>query len=147
MLMLCRNKALNSFQRRFIRLCSITLIATAFLFMLGLTFRVGDWPFHRAHFSGFLLYVLSALPILPFLAMMLLVPRYFAEEKDEFVRSLVMRAMLWAFALPMVLDTIWGFVVPLKLASNFASTISMFNVDIFCATALIAVALQSRRYQ
>lgn len=141
------SKQLNPFQRRFLLLCALTLIATALLFLLGETFREGEWPFHGAHASGLAMFVLSGLPIFPFIAMMLLVPRYFTQEKDEFVRTLVTRAMLWAFALPMILDTILGFVAPLTLTAEAAQAVSMVNVDIFCVTAMFAVVLQSRRYQ
>lgn len=134
MALLCRSKQLNPLQRRFVAMCSITLILTAAFFACADIVR-------ENHASPALVRTFTILPIFPFLAMMLLVPRYFAREKDEFVKTLVVRALLWAFALPMIVDTIWGFVFPLQ------PVVSMLNVDLFCITAMFAVALQVRRYQ
>jgi hypothetical protein len=73
--------------------------------------------------------------------MMALIPRYFAQEKDEFVRVLLIRALLWGFAVPLVIDTVWGFLWPLN------PVIPMLNVDLFCITALVALRIQGSRYR
>ena len=98
-MLFCRKK-LNPLQRRFAMLFSVTLLATALLFMLAVSFREGHLGFAHGTFSRSLGYVLTVLPVLPFLAMMFLIPRYLRQEKDEFIRILVVRALLLGFASP-----------------------------------------------
>lgn len=136
----CRQN-LSPLQRRFTALFAFTLIATAVLFGANITFKEGHPGLSSGHSARTLGYALSALPVIPFLAMMALIPRYFAQEKDEFVRVLVIRALLWGFAVPLVIDTVWGFLLPLT------PLVSMLNVDLFCITAMIALRVQGWRYQ
>jgi hypothetical protein len=142
-MLFCRKK-LNPLQRRFAMLFSATLLATALLFMLHASFREGHLGFTAGAYSRPLGYLLSVLPVVPFLAMMFLIPRYLGQEKDEFVRTLVLRALLYGFAVPMVVDTVVGFSWK---AAPFAHAMPMFNVDLFCVTALIALTTQLRSYQ
>jgi len=133
--LLCR-KNLSPLQRRFGLLFSTTLIATSLLFM---------WSYHATeHGYASWKLLLGFLPAVPFLTMMFLIPRYLTQEKDEFLRMLVIRALLWGFAVPMVVDTIWGFLW--KLAPP-DTALPMMNVDLFCITALFVLAIQIRRYQ
>ena len=143
MLLACRNK-INPLQRRFAILFSSTLLATALLSFLSMNFREGHLGINPHSTSQALNYGISLLPVIPFLAMMFLIPSYMRQEKDEFVRALVMRALLLGFAVPMVLDTVVGFV---WRPMPFADAIPLFNVDLFCITALIALTTQLRRYQ
>lgn len=134
--MLLCNKKLNPLQRRFGLLFSSTLIVTSLLFMLSYHLTKSSLT------AGTLLLII--LPAIPFLAMMFLIPRYLKREKDEFIRVLVMRALLWGFAVPMVVDTIWGFLWKLRPPDQ---SMPMMNVDLFCIAALYALAIQVRRYQ
>jgi hypothetical protein len=136
----CRQN-LSPLQRRFTGLFAFTLIATAILYGVHISFKEGHLGSNGGHSAPTLGYALSALPVIPFLAMMALIPRYFAREKDEFVRVLVIRALLWGFAVPLVIDTVWGFLWPLS------PVIPMMNVDLFCITAMIALRIQGWRYQ
>lgn len=133
---LCVNKYLSPLQRRFRLLFLTTLLATSLLFIWSE--RVA-----RNSFAAWNL-LLNLLPAVPFLIMMFLIPYYLRREKDEFVRTLVIRALLWAFAVPMVVDTVWGFLW--KLAPPNRS-LPMLNVDLFCTGALLALAIQVRRYR
>jgi hypothetical protein len=142
-MLFCRKK-LNPLQRRFATLFSVTLLATALLFTLAVSFREGHLGLAPGAFSRSLGHMLSMLPVLPFLGMMFLIPRYLRQEKDEFVRILVVRALLLGFAVPMVIDTIAGFVWS---PSRMFEIMPMFNVDLFCITALFALSFQVRRYQ
>lgn len=132
---LCYRK-LNPMQRRFRLLFLITLFATSLLFV---------WSEHvaRNSFATWNL-LLILFPAAPFLTMMFLIPYYLRQEKDEFVRTLVIRALLWGFAVPMVVDTVWGFLW--KLTSPGPS-LPMMNIDLFCVAALYTLAIQVRRYQ
>lgn len=137
-------KQLMGFQRRFLLLFGLTLLATSLLYgasektIIDST-QISTWA-----------KMLSTLPAIPFLVMILLIPRYLRQETDEFVRALVLRAVLWGFAVPMVLDTIWAFLWrlwPVEAAMGMLRVMPMLNVDLFCITALVAVTVQSRRYQ
>src|SRR6185437_3475083 len=137
-------KQLNRFQRRSLRLFAITLLATAGLFIAD---RV---VFDLGHLSNTWLPVLSVLTAVPFVAMMLMIPRYLRQEKDEFMRTLMLRAMLWGFAVPMVVDTVWGFlwgVWPTHALRPMLSMMPMLNIDLFCVAALLAFYLQRRSYE
>ena len=138
MTLFCRNKALNPMQRRFGLLFSTTLLLTALLYLFST---------HAPHNGSMVPWkpAIFFLPAVPFLVMMLLIPRYLRQEKDEFVRTLVMRSLLWGFAVPMLVDTIWGFLSNLWPLDS--SLLPMMNVDLFCITALFALAIQVRRYQ
>lgn len=134
----CRNKTLNPMQRRFGLLFSTTLILTALLYLFSIHIvHPGSTPPWKP--------ALFFLPAIPFLVMMLLIPRYLRQEKDEFVRLLVMRSLLWGFAVPMLVDTIWGFLS--KLWPLDSALLPMMNVDLFCVAALFALAIQVRKYQ
>lgn len=143
MVLLCRNK-INPLQRRFAVLFSSTLLITALLFLISTNFREGHLRVASRSLSPALSYGISLLPVIPFLAMMLLIPRYLRQEKDEFVRALVLRALLIGFAVPMVIDTVTGIVWK---SASFANAMPMFNIDLFCVAALVALTTQLRRYQ
>lgn len=132
---LCRQN-FSPLQRRFRLLFLITLFVTTLLFLLSAHLTKSSLT------AGTLLIII--LPAIPFLAMMFLIPRYLRQEKDEFIRALVIRALLWGFAVPMVVDTIWGFLWKLTPPGP---SMPMMNVDLFCTAALYALAIQVRRYQ
>ncbi|HTV06834.1 MAG TPA: hypothetical protein VME86_15805 [Acidobacteriaceae bacterium] len=142
-MLFCKNKV-SPLQRRFVTLFGVTLLATALLFMLNVYFREGRLGSSLHSSSQTLSHIFSMLPVIPFLGMMLLIPRYLGQEKDEFVRTLVLRALLFGFAVPMVIDTVIGF---LWGPAPLAYAMPMMNVDLFCVTALFVLAYQVRRYQ
>jgi hypothetical protein len=76
--------------------------------------------------------------------MMLLIPRYLSREKDEFVRMLVLRALLWGFAVPMIVDTILGFSWN---DPHLFELIPMLNIDLFFIVAMFALRFEGGRYQ
>lgn len=145
----CR-KHFSPLQRRFTMLFSFTLIATAVLFSAQVSFFEGHLGLHAAQSSQPLRYLFLVLPAIPFLGMMLLIPRYLVREKDEFVRTLVTQALLWGFAIPMVIDTVCGFLWntwPAGTATSVLKVLPMLNVDLFCIAAMFALRLEGRRYQ
>jgi len=56
-----------------------------------------------------LAYVVAVLPALPIVGLFLATGRYLVEEKDEYVRMLRVREMLWAMGFTLSCATIWGF--------------------------------------
>jgi hypothetical protein len=87
---------------------------------------------------------LSLISVLPILLAVWIAADYLERESDEFIRMLVVRALLWGFAITMAGDAIAG-VVTMVYSRPFP--IALLNVDLFFASALIAFRLLRRGYQ
>lgn len=63
----------------------------------------------RAHApSGWVLYLLAALPSLPIVGVVVAVGIYLRDEKDEYQRDLMVRCLLWATAVVMAVTAFFG---------------------------------------
>ena len=87
---------------------------------------------------------LAALSAVPVLLAIWAVGRYLRAEPDEFIRSVAIQALLWAFAITMLGDAIFG---PLTLSHPGPFPLALINSDIFLITLLVAFRLGLRRYQ
>ena len=95
------NRHMTGLQRRSMQQLSGVMAVTAGLTLLGRDWvRVG----HTATWAA----AISALSVLPVLAMIGIVGRYLAAEPDEFIRALATRALLWGVAVTMVGDAVAG---------------------------------------
>ena len=56
-----------------------------------------------------LTYAVAVLPALPLLGLIVAMGRYLAEETDEYQRSLMVDASLWATGITLAVATVWGF--------------------------------------
>ena len=130
------NRKLTILQRRSIGLMGISLIAMAVL-----TIFVRD-EFHHGHPTVGIAYLLSVLPALPIIFAIVIIGRYLSGETDEFVRMLVVQAMLWGFGVTMVADTILGFYIEYRSAPV---PLGILNFDVFFVSAAIALRLQMWR--
>jgi hypothetical protein len=99
---------------------------------------------HNAHPSPLLLGLLSALAVLPVLLAVWVAARYLKAEPDEFIRALVVRSLLWGFAITMAGDAIAGVFMSVY-AHPFPLTI--LNADLFFASTGIAFRLLQRSYR
>ena len=63
-------------------------------------------------------YVVAILPALPIIGIFAAIGRYLVEEKDEFVRMLMVRQTLWASGFALSLATIWGFLESFDLVGH-----------------------------
>jgi hypothetical protein len=99
---------------------------------------------HNAHPSPLLLGVLSALAVLPVLLAVWIAARYLKAEPDEFIRALVVRSLLWGFAITMAGDAITGVLMSVD-PRPFPLTI--LNADLFFASTGIAFRLLQRSYR
>ncbi len=97
-----------------------------------------------AHSSVLLVGMLSALSVLPVLLAVWGAARYLAAEPDEFVRALVVKALLWGFAVTMAGNAIAG--VFMNVYSR-PFPLSVLNADLFFASGLIAFRILQRSYQ
>ena len=98
---------------------------------------VSDWD----HLSLLTRTIVSVLTVVPIIGTLMIVARYLSKETDEYLRSLVVRSILWAFGLVMVTDTIIGSLTqyyPLHLPFG------LLNMDIFVVTGTLALRFQLR---
>ena len=65
--------------------------------------------FRNSHPTGPLAYVAAVLPALPIVGVFALIGRYMVEERDEYLRMLLVRQSLIATGFAMTIATIWGF--------------------------------------
>lgn len=59
--------------------------------------------------TGPLAYVAAALPAFPIICVFALIGRYMVEERDEYLRMLLVRQSLIATAFALTVATVWGF--------------------------------------
>jgi hypothetical protein len=100
----------------------------------------------HAHLSLAAICGLAVLAAIPVGALILIAGRYLARETDEFVRMLVVKAMLWGFGVTMVTDTIYSYLAEYAGQGRENSMLQMLNIDVFCVSAAIALRLMARRY-
>ena len=133
----CSN-SLSTLQRQAFRKLSAPIMFTALLNIFG-RYRFGSG---EAPLPGVIL--LAFLYVLPVAAAVLIIGRYLAAEPDEFVRALVVRALLWGLAITMAGDAVAG-----VLIQYYATPlpIAMLNVDTLFFSTGIAFRLLQRSYR
>jgi hypothetical protein len=102
------------------------------------------WIFKHYHPQGILMYLLAVLPASPILGMIGVFGVYISEEKDEFLRMVMMLSSLWATGIVLALATFWGFV------EFFTPTQRLSTFWIFwtwCVVFGLAQPLVRRRYR
>jgi hypothetical protein len=87
---------------------------------------------------------LSAVSLVPVLLGVWVAANYLKAEPDDFIRALVIRALLWGFAVTMAGDAIMG-VLMTYYSSPFP--ISLLNADLFFPATGIAFRLLLRSYR
>jgi hypothetical protein len=97
-----------------------------------------------AHSSILLVALLSGLSVLPVLLAVWVAARYLAAEPDEFIRALVVKALLWGFAVAMAGNAIAGALMNIY---SRPFPLSVLNADLFFASGLIAFRILQRSYQ
>ncbi len=98
-----------------------------------------------AHPSPGLAVLLSGFALLPIILAVWIAASYLKAEPDEFVRMLVVRALLWGFAVTMAGDAIFGVVNTLYPSGSFP--ISLLNADLFIVSTGIAFRWLRWSYQ
>ena len=86
---------------------NIRVIWLSLLYALFLIAAV--YGFKHQLVTGPAAYLVAVLPALPVVGLFGAIGRYLVEERDEYVRMLMVRQTLWASGLTLSLATIWGF--------------------------------------
>lgn len=68
-----------------------------------------SWMFAHRHPRGAAVYLLALLPALPIFACIAILGIYLSEERDEFVRTILVKSSLWATGVVLAFATFWGF--------------------------------------
>ncbi|HXR37685.1 MAG TPA: hypothetical protein VN776_01250 [Terracidiphilus sp.] len=115
-----------------------------FLILTMLTFASARAAAEYSLVSKLVLRLIELLPTIPVAAMIFIVGRYLKRETDEFVRMLVTQSLLWGLGVTMIGDIVFGVVF-----ENFTThgLSQIYNIDVFCITALAALFIQLRRNQ
>ena len=98
----------------------------------------------RQHASLGFAGVLSAFSLLPIVLAVWIAATYLRDEPDEFVRMLLVRALLWGFVVTMAGDAVLG-VLTMLYARPFP--VSLLNTDLFIAGTGIAFRVLRWSYQ
>ena len=98
----------------------------------------------RGQSSALITSLLAAISVLPVLLAVWIAARYLRAEPDEFIRALVIRALLWGFAVTMAGNSIAGVFMNVY-GSPFP--LAVFNADLFFASSGIAFRLLQRSYR
>lgn len=65
-----------------------------------------SWTFDHHPPAGALRYLLALAPAVPMIGSIGILALYLAEEKDEFIRGVLVKAMLWAIGVVLVFNTV-----------------------------------------
>jgi hypothetical protein len=92
------------------------VIGLSMLYAVFLLFAVYGFKHQMLH--GPIAYVAAILPALPIIGIFGVMGRYLIEEKDEYVRMLMVRQSLWASGFALSVATIWGFLESFDLVGH-----------------------------
>ena len=84
------------------RVIWLSLLYCAFLLPAVYGFK------HRL-IAGAVAWIVAVLPAIPIIGIFAAMGRYLVEERDEYVRTLRVRQMLWASGFALSCATVWGF--------------------------------------
>ncbi|HRD46299.1 MAG TPA: hypothetical protein PLF78_07450 [Caulobacter sp.] len=94
--------------------------------------------------AGPLAWALALLPGVPIIGMIAVMGLYLKEEGDEFVRSVLVEAMLWGVGVTLAAMTVWGLLEFYVAAPRLPA---FFAFPIFCGVMGLAQPFVKRRYR
>ena len=103
-----RGQAKRRYQR------SVLLLSVAYVALL---LSVSIY-FEAREPSGPVAVALAVLPALPIIGIFVAIGRYLVDEKDEYLRSLLVRQTLWASAFALSIATVWGFLEGFEIVGH-----------------------------
>ena len=134
--MILLNKQSSPLQRWTLRAFTIN-----FLLLVALS-TFARMVFEHSHPGKAIIYLLSSLPAIPVVGMVAVIGRYLSRETDEFVRMMVVQALLWGLGVTFVADTFLGclFAYP-----SVYTLIPPLNLALFVVSAGVALRIQMWR--
>jgi len=93
-----------------------TVLLLSLVYVASLFGAIGLFNAGRPH--GIFAYAVAVLPALPIVGMFAALGRYLVEERDEYLRMLLVRQSLWATGFALTLATIWGFLENFDLVEH-----------------------------
>ena len=93
------------------RVIWLSLIYAAFL--IGAVYG-----FKHHLFGGPVAYVAAVLPAVPIIGIFGAMGRYLVEERDEYIRMILVRQTLWASGFALSVATVWGFLESFNLVEH-----------------------------
>lgn len=87
--------------------------------------------------------VVAAMQLLPLLVAVMVAAHYLAHELDEFIRVVVIRALLWGIACTMAADAIASVVM---MTSGKPFPIGLVNADVLFISTMVSFRLVTWRY-
>ena len=99
---------------------------------------------HHQHPSAILLVLFSVVAVIPVMLAMWVAGNYLTSEPDEFIRSLVIRALLWGFAFTMAGVAVAGVFMNLY---NRPFPLTILSADIFFISSALALRICLRSYR
>ncbi|TCK72530.1 hypothetical protein C7378_2112 [Acidipila rosea] len=134
--LLCNRASLSPVQRRHYSLFM------GGLWLESLAMIIVSQSRHRLQLTGSEAILLAMLPALPIFYLIFVVARYLIQEKDEFIRSLIMQAMLCGIGLTLAVDTTWGYLTEIHGTSPLPQ---FANFVLFFVTGALAWRIQLAR--
>jgi hypothetical protein len=101
----------SAWKRYNVRVIWLSLLYCAFLLPAVYGFKHGLVP-------GWAAYPVAILPALPIIGIFGALGRYLVEERDEYVRMLIVRQILWASGFTLSIATVWGFLDNFRLVGH-----------------------------
>ena len=147
------NKSLTPLQRRSTQRLSGALILTVLTNfssphttnpLIDLFPALSRLTVHDGHTSALVVAAVSAFSVVPVLLAVWVAARYLQAEPDEFIRALVVRALLWGIAFTMAGDAILGTMLQFY---GGRLPLAVLNADIFFVSTGIAFRLLQRSYR
>ena len=117
------NVAAQRYLRRFIPLMALYVVT-----VLGVS-----WWFRMGGPDGWLRWPVAVLPALPIVGVIVVMGRFIVEQKDEYLRLMIVRQCLFAIGFTLVVSTIWGFLETYGLVPHVPAYAAFM---LFCAGLL-----------
>jgi hypothetical protein len=105
---------------------------------------VASWDHFFPELPGWLHYLLAVTPALPIAGMMAVAGRYVARETDEYVKTVVTQALLWAAGCTLVAGILVGSLA--EFVPHIGHMLPVFSVDLFCIVFVFALRAQLWRH-
>jgi hypothetical protein len=106
------------------------------------------WIFRHRHPQGAAVYLLALAPELPIFAILAIFGIYLAEEKDEFIRAVLVQSSLWATCVVLAFTTFWSLLQIYAPAIDLVVKVPMYWVfALWCVSFALAQPLVQLRYK